>query len=153
MSTMKGGVTLTQEAKNIIKEMREQGAAFPTIAARLGMKRDTVKIYCYRHGIQPPSADTTPADSSPENRCVCCGGKLPPHIKGKQRRFCSDACRHRWWSQNRSEHPTKSTYLVTCSHCGKVFSSYDPDRKYCCHPCYINDRFGEWNDDKETVRA
>ena len=37
----------------------------------------------------------------------------------------------------------KANYECTCEKCGKKFISYgNKDRKYCCHECYIEDRFG-----------
>ena len=33
--------------------------------------------------------------------------------------------------------------VYKCEKCGKKFISYgNKDRKYCCHECYIEDRFG-----------
>ena len=44
-------------------------------------------------------------------------------------------------------------YNQVCAYCGRFFSSYGKKgRKYCCHDCYIMDRF--WSDgDKDRVVA
>jgi hypothetical protein len=37
---------------------------------------------------------------------------------------------------------------VWCASCGRMFEDYTRNhRKYCCHACYIQDRFGK----KESV--
>ena len=38
---------------------------------------------------------------------------------------------------------TPITDRVYCKNCGVMFTVYgNKHRKYCCHECYINDRFG-----------
>jgi len=37
----------------------------------------------------------------------------------------------------------KAIYEYTCPTCGSAFTAYgNSHRKYCCHECYIADRFG-----------
>ena len=37
----------------------------------------------------------------------------------------------------------KAIYEYTCTTCGSAFTAYgNIHRKYCCHECYIADRFG-----------
>ena len=70
---------------------------------------------------------------------LCCGEKmeLQPHRKPK--RFCSDACRLRWWHAHRDME--KNAADRRCFSCGRVFRS-SRDQKYCSHACYIKARFG-----------
>lgn len=42
----------------------------------------------------------------------------------------------------------KYIYNFSCKYCGKSFSVYgNAHRKYCCHDCYIKDRFGDDSDE------
>ena len=37
----------------------------------------------------------------------------------------------------------KAIYEFVCPACKKPFTAYgDKNRKYCCHECYVADRFG-----------
>ena len=74
------------------------------------------------------------------------GGSLPvlrrkieilPHRKPK--RFCSDACRLRWWHAHRDME--KNAVDRRCFSCGRMFRS-SREQKYCSHACYIKARFG-----------
>jgi len=60
----------------------------------------------------------------------------PAGCKGKK--FCSDACRIRWWNH----HTNLMKANAVCTHCGKSFHGR-AGRKYCSHACYIAERFGE----------
>lgn len=41
----------------------------------------------------------------------------------------------------------KAMYRLVCVHCGQEFVSYgNRNRKYCCHDCYIKDRF--WKEEE-----
>jgi hypothetical protein len=35
----------------------------------------------------------------------------------------------------------KGVHKLTCVYCGIYFGSYDKNRKYCAHACYISGRF------------
>ena len=60
----------------------------------------------------------------------------------KEKKFCSDECRHKWWNAHPEKITRKAVYSYTCSGCKKTFTAYgNSHRKYCCHACYIADRF------------
>ena len=83
------------------------------------------------------------------NRCLQCGAPIHQPVTGRKRRFCSDSCRWKWWHLNGDEvlRPTATRQDVTCPNCGKTFSAYRRKaRKYCCHACYIRDRFWRLED-------
>jgi len=72
--------------------MRKAGSSYDNIASVLGLTKDAVKKYCQRHEIKKEDITIK------EGFCPICGEKLT-HIQGKkQKRFCSDACRYRWWN-------------------------------------------------------
>ena len=66
---------------------------------------------------------------------------MPVIEKIKPKIFCSDACRKKWWNGHR-----KGNHSLVCANCGKIFISYNIGRKYCCHDCYVNSRFGKEGD-------
>ena len=55
--------------------------------------------------------------------------------------------------QENGYYVTGAYYNQVCAYCGRFFSSYGKKgRKYCCHDCYIMDRF--WSEgDKDRVVA
>lgn len=59
-----------------------------------------------------------------------------------------------WWKEHPEEakHSREVTYECQYEYCSRYFYSYgNPDRKYCCHDCYIMDRF--WNDPSSDTRV
>lgn len=128
---------MTVAEKNYIIRYRQMGKSCTEIARALGLSVNTVKSFCQRSGIAPigQATGTSPA----ETLCLCCGEKikLQPHRKPK--RFCSDACRLRWWHAHRDME--KSAVDHRCLSCGRAFRS-SREQKYCSHACYIEARFG-----------
>ena len=74
-------------------------------------------------------------------------GKIDGEVyveKKKRKVFCSAECRVRWWNAHPYMVNQKAVYHFVCAYCGKEFTAYGNNkRKYCCHACYIKDRFGE----------
>lgn len=124
---------MTDLQKREIQTMRSNGASYGEIAAVLHISASTVKSYLRR--------------SKPASVCECCGKEVT-QVKGrKHKRFCSDTCRFKWWAEHRSEVRQNAVRTVVCPSCGKEFSVYgNLKRKYCCHACYITDRFGGGRD-------
>lgn len=124
-----GGVDMTDLQKREIQTMRLGGASYGEIAVSMNISISTVKSHLRR--------------SKTTSVCECCGKEVT-QVKGrKHKRFCSDACRFKWWSEHRCEMHQSTVRMVICPSCGKNFSVYgNPKRKYCCHACYIADRFG-----------
>ena len=120
---------MTDLQKREVQTMRSAGASYGEIAAALNLSVSTVKSHLRR--------------CKPESVCECCGKEVMQIKWRKHKRFCSDACRFKWWAAHRSELRKTAVRTVVCPACGKEFSVYaDPKRKYCCHACYIADRFG-----------
>ncbi len=75
--------------------------------------------------------------------CEQCGVLVQQHPKRKRKRFCCDACRMKWWNDHRDANAVR-TEDINCQGCGKVVKAIKGSgRKYCCHECYIKDRFGK----------
>ena len=131
---------MTLEEKNRIAEMRRAGIGYKKIAQELGASENTIKTFCRRNGLTGADMETTGEITITVTQC----GKMVPQYPGrKEKKFCTDDCRNRWWNLHLGEVKRKSMSDHTCPACGKVFSAYDNrHRKYCSHECYITDRFG-----------
>lgn len=70
--------------------------------------------------------------------------KAVPQTAGrKEKKFCSDRCRMKWWNSHLDQVQRKANYDFVCPVCKKPFTVYgNANRKYCSHECYIEDRFG-----------
>ena len=139
------GQDMTNEQKTEIQKMRAEKRTYKEIARNLGISLNTVKSYCLRHGINDMRCSPVDEAPSQERCCDYCGRMITS--KNKKKRFCSDKCRNKW----RAEHPEhinhKAVYKCTCHFCGRSFEAYgNSRRKYCCHECYIKDRFGGSHD-------
>ena len=128
-------MTKDQIAK--IDEMRILGRGYVVIARETGIPENTVKSYCRRH----PLIVKAPEEQS--GACAYCGKPVTQDPKRKKKRFCSDACRMKWWNTHQDQVMRRAIYTYTCPACGTVFSAYgNAHRKYCSHACYINHRYG-----------
>ena len=113
-----------------IDQLRYQGLGYRRIAAMLGMPEGTVKSYCRRH----------PFDIK-QKVCFECGTPIQNTPHKREKKFCSDKCRQKWWNSHLDLVKRKAIYHLTCEHCGCVFESYGNDhRRFCSRTCYANYR-------------
>ena len=131
------GDFMTVAEKNYIIRYRQVGKSCTEIARALGLSVNTVKSFCQRNEIAPIEQAT--GTSPGETLCLCCGEKIKFQPHRKPKRFCSDACRLRWWHAHRDME--KSAVDRRCLSCGRAFRS-SREQKYCSHACYIEARFG-----------
>ena len=146
-----GNLKLTPLQQERIQELRGQGVGYRLIAQELNVSRDTVRYFCKTHNLDGFAEEQMPA-AQDANHCLQCGALIQQPETGRKRRFCSDACRWKWWHINAGEvmRPTATHQNVTCPNCGKTFSAYRRKaRKYCSHACYIRDRFWRLEDGRE----
>jgi len=110
-----------------IDNMRLDGHSTTDIAITLRLSPNTVRSHIRRH----PEIPNT-------RRCATCG-KAVLQTKGRrEKKFCSDACRMKWWNSHPENINRKAYYSLVCNHCGKEFESYgNKNRKYCCRECYL----------------
>jgi endogenous inhibitor of DNA gyrase (YacG/DUF329 family) len=121
---------MTIPEKNKILALRRQGLTYRQIGLELGLSMNTVKSFCRR-------------EEAKKAVCKNCGKALIQRHGQKPRTFCDDYCRENWWGRHRDQMERKAFYPIECAHCGKRFDSYgNKYRKYCCHRCYIEERFG-----------
>lgn len=119
-----------------IKQLRQMGYSYKAIAEKLDVSINTVKSYCRRNNLGEKN-------NANEGQCAMCGAALTHVPHKKKKKFCSDACRMKWWNENKHLINRKSKIELKCGMCGKVFSAYGKaERKYCSHDCYIKARFG-----------
>lgn len=131
--------------KNRIIKLRKNGLGYKKIAQVLGMKESNVKTFCRRNGlngtVQKPPVTVFPGIE--QKPCKNCGDLFLQYPGHKEKFFCSDACRIKWWNSHLSQVKRKAMYEYTCPTCGKKFYAYgNRNRKYCSHACYIKARFG-----------
>lgn len=133
---------MTQSEKYQIEIFRAQGIGYTEIAKMLGISVNSIKTYCRRHDLGGKRGYEA---AGPINVCACenCGKPVIQNAGRKKKRFCTDACRNAYWNSHLNLVKRKANYEITCKRCGKVFISYgNKNRKYCCHACYLEDRFG-----------
>ncbi|MCD7726406.1 MAG: helix-turn-helix domain-containing protein [Clostridiales bacterium] len=128
---------MTEDQKSRIKTLRENGVGYVRIAQTLGLSQNTVSSYCRRNGL----AGTKPPAG--QHLCRYCGCPVEQTKGRKEKKFCSDSCRMKWWNSHLDKVNRKANYEFICPHCKKTFTAYgNSNRKYCSHECYVADRFG-----------
>lgn len=138
---------MTDEQREKIKELRLEGMGYKAIATTIGLTRDSVRGFCRRHGLEGDScvvALNVQVKHQQNLLCNHCEKIMKKKLKGRTRRFCSDACRRTWWKKNIEKGVKKESamYSFICPHCQSSFEVYgNKKRKYCSHHCYIKDRF------------
>lgn len=126
--------------KSEIIRLRKNGLGYKKIASILSLSTNTVKSFCRREEVEKNNDEQSDNDSGV---CLLCKEPLR-HVKGKkQKKYCSDSCRMKWWNAHLDKVHKKSYSEHICLNCQKPFQSYaNTKRKYCSHRCYISSRFG-----------
>lgn len=128
---------MTSEQRSAIVGYRERGYGYKKISQLTGLCESTVKSYCRRNDL------STVGNETAVNNCLYCGKPVIQTPGRKEKKFCSDFCRGKWWNGNLHLVKRKAIYDFVCSTCRKPFTAYgNRNRKYCSHECYIEDRFG-----------
>lgn len=149
---------MTIEQQTRIAQLRTDGIGYKRIAETLGMSASTVKSYCRRNGLNGRKASPTvlsdethslqieegtprEADAS---ACRQCGRHIDQTPGRKVKRFCSDACRMKWWRAHKEQIEHQIAHTALCPGCGQPFEAYGVHpRKYCGRACYLKHRFKE----------
>lgn len=141
---------MTEGQKTQIANLRGEGYGYVRIAQALGISENTVKSFCRRKKLTGKAASQTmPAMTRDGNHfCLCCGKEVAQTPGRKEKKFCSDRCRNKWWNSHLDWVKRKANYEFICPQCRKPFTAYgNAKRKYCSHECYIAHRFGGGADD------
>jgi len=128
--------TLTEEQKTAIANFRRNGCGYKKIGQLLGVSGNTVKTYCRRNGLGGTATQNKKQKTG--FFCKYCGEPVKQTAGKKQKKFCSDECRMKWWNH----HTQLMKKNSVCVHCGKSFHGRN-GQKYCSHDCYVAERFGE----------
>ena len=127
---------------------RNEGRSYGDIALLTGLSLNTVKSIC-RRSKQSEKPKEKHAKKQPQRKCQYCGKPITSIPGKKAKKFCSDACRLKWWSMHPEALNRKANYDFTCAYCGEKFTAYgNANRKYCSSECYYTDRFGGCGDGK-----
>lgn len=140
---------MTDNQKKSIAEMREEGYGYTKISHALGISVNTVKSFCRRKKMTgiAVAVFTVPIMDG-QHFCLCCGKEVAQTPGRKEKKFCSDRCRNKWWNSHLDRVNRKANYEFICPQCKKKFTAYgNVKRKYCSHECYIAHRFGGGADD------
>ncbi|MCC6095660.1 MAG: RNA polymerase subunit sigma-70 [Eubacterium sp.] len=129
--------------KTQITSLRHEGYGYGRIAQALGLSKSSVTSWCRRNHLT--NADLNDNEETPgpaPSFCPVCGQRITQAKGKRKKKFCSDVCRRKWWNSHPERINRKAFYAFTCAACGKHFTAYgNRHRKYCCHACYIADRF------------
>ena len=130
---------MTDEQCQKITNLRTAGNGYKKISKLLGLSENTVKSFCQRRKLGGAVVNSNIEVAV----CKCCGKPVPQNPGRKQKKFCSDQCRMKWWNSHLDQVQRKANYVYICPVCKKTFTVYgNANRKYCSHECYIEDRFG-----------
>ena len=138
---------MTEQQAKQIREMREQGIGYRSIALTVGLSRDIVRNFCKSRGLSGYGSALTKNIQEQVmlgKACLYCGKEMKQLDTGRPKKFCSDKCRREWWKGHpeRINRKESAMYPAVCVRCGKEFLSYgNRKRKYCSHDCYIKARF------------
>ena len=131
---------MTDAEKSLLVKYRQQGKGCAEIARLLNVSANTVKSYLQRNRVLVEAAPTVPVRARVQKGyCKQCGTSLTQAEHSREKQFCSDKCRLRWWHEHRGNSRRAVEHI--CPGCQRVFST-DRVQKYCSHECYILARFG-----------
>ena len=136
---------MTNEQKEAIRECRENGFGYKKTSRITGVCENTVKTFCRRNGLggNARKDGARKTDVMLEKNCKCCGKSITQYPGRREKKFCSDTCRNKWWNSHLDQAERKAMDEYRCPVCGQAFRAYGTrNRKYCSHACYIRARFG-----------
>ena len=135
---------MTAQEKERITRLQGEGKSYGTIATLLGISASKVKSYCIRHELG--GARSSVGRRTAQGGCEQCGAPVQQVPGRKHKRFCSDACRMKWWAEHRDQLTQKTTHTFTCRKCGRTFEVYGvTQRSFCSRGCYAAFRMGRGN--------
>lgn len=137
-----GGGHMNDVQREQIRKLRGEGYSYTKISQALGISENTIKTFCRRKGLGGVALSPAPVKET-GHFCLFCGVAVMQTAGRKEKRFCSDCCRNKWWNSHLDRVNRKANYKFICPCCKKSFTAYgNKNRKYCSHTCYIKDRFG-----------
>lgn len=141
---------MTDDQRCQIVNLRKAGNGYKRISQIVGVNESTVKSFCKRRNLGGVKAQ------SPESSHICkyCGKAVAQNLGRKEKKFCSDICRMKWWNSHLDLVNRKTKYDFTCAGCKKSFTVFgNSKRKYCSHACYIATRFSSDKNESSQFHA
>jgi hypothetical protein len=128
---------MTIEQKQKIRQLRQSGYGYATIAEALGLTKNQVSAFCRRNALTGTKAEPHTREKLDVNCCRCCGKPLVQTPGRKPVKFCSDSCRVSWWNTHPEMVNKKAIYHFACACCGKDLISCEKSIKSNrqCQPC------------------
>ena len=111
---------MTDEQRVQIINLREAGNGYKKIGQLLDLSENTVKSFCQRRNLGGVVVQTAAGVSV----CKCCGKAVPQTAGRKEKKFCSDRCRMKWWNSHLDQVQRKANYDFVCPVCKKPFTVY-----------------------------
>ncbi len=96
---------MTEEMKMRTEAMREGGLGYVRIAQALGISVNTVRSYCQTQFEK---------GTKEKHLCLYCGKPVKQNPGCKEKKFCSDVCRMKWWHDHVERMNRKATYELVC---------------------------------------
>ena len=132
---------MTADQKKAIITLREKGATVGTIADMLNINVNTIKTHLRRHPVAVVAPEPVVETRPSVLKCKHCGRDVVQVPGHKEKLYCSDECRNRWWNTHMNQIQRRAYTTFVCLACGKQVTVYGNDkRKYCSHACYIGSR-------------
>lgn len=124
----KGGILMTKQQKEIVKQLRSEGKGYGKISEIVKLSKSTISSYC----------KTLEKEAS---FCLTCSAKLKQTGGHRQKKYCSDSCRSKYWKLHKSEIKRNPNHIVKCSFCHKEFLTFKSlKRKYCSWDCFLKSK-------------
>ena len=121
---------MTKKEKQKIIHLYNEGRTIAEIEEELGVSKNTIKSFLRRQEENQP--------------CLYCKQPFVVYPGRKEKKFCSDKCRMKFWNSRLGTVDLAGMEECVCLHCGKTFRAYPKrKRKYCSHKCYIEARFNK----------
>ncbi|MCQ2772968.1 MAG: RNA polymerase subunit sigma-70 [Bacilli bacterium] len=123
---------MTENEKQRILELRNSGLGYKAISNETGIAIGSVKSFLRRRNEEATRTVLL---------CKCCGLPLIQTKGHRQKKFCSNKCRMKWWKENKNLLKEDKMAIAICPTCGKEIKYYpSKNRKYCCWNCYIKSK-------------
>ena len=122
------GYTMTEAQKNEAVKMFQAGRSYKEIGEQIGTTPGSVKQFFYRRRKQPVAY-------------ICEQCHQPIKLfRNKPHRFCSYACRMKWWLHHPEAYSNREQHCFRCKICGKSFYSRRNIASFCSRACYYESR-------------
>jgi hypothetical protein len=106
-----------------IRELRAEGYSYGRVSQVLGISENTIKTFCRRNSLGGMAATPTHTEAE-EHSCLCCGIPVAQVSGRKEKKFCSDRCRNKWWNSHLEQVKRKANYQYVCPYCKRPFTAY-----------------------------